>query len=398
MIVMRRIALGIILALGLSGSALGQMCGGGNCVAPTPPVTANNDQIATTAYVQGVLSGGLPLPTGQIFVGSAGGLATPTSTLPAAALPTPTASTLGGIQSLTCAANQWLNTVSTAGVPACAQPSASNLSDGNTGTGTIVHATSPTLVTPTIGVATATSINKMAITAPATSSTLAVANGKTATINNTLTLTGTDGTTIPFGTRTRQVFTSGSGTYTTPANVKYIRVRLSGAGGGGGGSGTTAGTGGAGGASTFSTLSAGGGGGGQGSGLNGGAGGTATGGSVNIAGGSGSSGYTGTSVQGGNGGASASGGTGYGGAPGGGSGTAGAINSGAGGGGASSASTANAGSGGGAGATCEGIITAPAATYSYAVGAAGTAGTAGTGGVAGSAGGSGIVIVDEFYQ
>lgn len=68
----------------------------------------------------------------------------------------------------------------------------------NTGTGSVVRATSPTLVTPTLGVATATSINKMAITAPASSSTLAVADGKTATISNTLTLAGTDATVITF--------------------------------------------------------------------------------------------------------------------------------------------------------------------------------------------------------
>lgn len=41
---------------------------------------------------------------------------------------------------------------------------------------------------------TVTAINKMAITAPASSSTLAVANGKTFTVNNTITLTGTDST------------------------------------------------------------------------------------------------------------------------------------------------------------------------------------------------------------
>ena len=63
------------------------------------------------------------------------------------------------------------------------------------GSGAISLATSPTFVTPTLGAATAASINKMAITAPATSSTLAVADGKTATINNTVTLTGTDSAT-----------------------------------------------------------------------------------------------------------------------------------------------------------------------------------------------------------
>ena len=45
-----------------------------------------------------------------------------------------------------------------------------------------------------------TSINKMAITAPATSSTLAVADGKTLTANKTLTLDGTDSTTQTFPT------------------------------------------------------------------------------------------------------------------------------------------------------------------------------------------------------
>ena len=55
---------------------------------------------------------------------------------------------------------------------------------------------SPSFTTPTLGVATATSINKMSITAPASGSTLAVANGKTFTVNNTITLSGTDNTTI----------------------------------------------------------------------------------------------------------------------------------------------------------------------------------------------------------
>lgn len=56
--------------------------------------------------------------------------------------------------------------------------------------------TSPTLTTPVLGLASATSINKVAITAPATSSTLTVADGKTLTASNTVTLTGTDGVSI----------------------------------------------------------------------------------------------------------------------------------------------------------------------------------------------------------
>lgn len=68
------------------------------------------------------------------------------------------------------------------------------------GSGTVVAmAAGPTFTTPTLGVATATSVNKLAITAPATSSTLTVDDGKTLRASNTLTLTGTDGASVNFG-------------------------------------------------------------------------------------------------------------------------------------------------------------------------------------------------------
>ena len=69
-----------------------------------------------------------------------------------------------------------------------------------TGTGSAVRATSPTLVTPVLGAATATTINKVALTAPSTGSTLTIADGKTLTASNTLTLTATDGSTLAIGT------------------------------------------------------------------------------------------------------------------------------------------------------------------------------------------------------
>ena len=62
----------------------------------------------------------------------------------------------------------------------------------NTGTGSVVRATSPTLVTPTLGVASATTVNKLTITPPATGSTLAIADGKTLTVSNSGTLGGGD--------------------------------------------------------------------------------------------------------------------------------------------------------------------------------------------------------------
>jgi hypothetical protein len=94
----------------------------------------------------------------------------------------------------------------------------------STGTGNNVLATSPTLTTPDIGVATATSVNKLTLTAPATSATLTIADGKTLTCNQTLTLTGTTGTTMTFPstsatiarTDAAQTFT-GVQTMTSPA-------------------------------------------------------------------------------------------------------------------------------------------------------------------------------------
>jgi len=87
-----------------------------------------------------------------------------------------------------------------------------------TGSGAPVRATSPTLVTPALGVATATTINKVTLTAPATGSTLTVANGKTLTASNTLTLTATDGSTLAVGTGG----TLGTAAYT--ASSDYLAV------------------------------------------------------------------------------------------------------------------------------------------------------------------------------
>jgi hypothetical protein len=75
----------------------------------------------------------------------------------------------------------------------------------NTGTGNNVLADGPTLTTPTLGVATATSVNKVTITAPANGSTLTIADGKTLTANNSIALTGTDATTMTFPTTSATV-------------------------------------------------------------------------------------------------------------------------------------------------------------------------------------------------
>jgi hypothetical protein len=84
---------------------------------------------------------------------------------------------------------------------------AGNTSWGSiTGTGAFVLANSPTLVTPVLGVATATSLNKVTITAPTTSATLTLVNGSTLALNGAFTTTfvATANTTatLPTGTIT----------------------------------------------------------------------------------------------------------------------------------------------------------------------------------------------------
>jgi hypothetical protein len=111
-----------------------------------------------------------------------------------------------------------------------ATPSSANLAAAltdETGSGANVFASSPTLVTPTLGVAAATSINKVTITTPATGSTLTILDGKTLAVNNTLTFTGTDASSVAFGAGGTVVYTSGLGSgvatfLATPSSANLI--------------------------------------------------------------------------------------------------------------------------------------------------------------------------------
>jgi hypothetical protein len=103
-------------------------------------------------------------------------------------------------------------------------PSSANLATAitdETGSGALVFATSPSLTTPTLGIASATTINKVTLTAPATGSTLTIADGKTLTASNSITLAGTDSTTMTFPTVSSSVgylnvpINSQSAAYTT---------------------------------------------------------------------------------------------------------------------------------------------------------------------------------------
>lgn len=70
------------------------------------------------------------------------------------------------------------------------------------GTGSVARTQSPSFTTPSLGAATATSINSLTITT--STGTLTIANGKTVTVNNTITLNGTDATafTLPAASTT----------------------------------------------------------------------------------------------------------------------------------------------------------------------------------------------------
>jgi hypothetical protein len=201
-------------------------------------------------------------------------------------------------------------------------------------------------------------------------------------------------------TPTIHTFLSGSGTYTTPTGVQWIKVRACGGGGGGGGSGTSATLGGIGGATFFglnlTTATAG----------NGGSTGTQTAGAgISVGGdlnwGSPLAQGAGASLAD-NGGSPGTGSVLFNGA-----GTAGiaavvgstaTVNTGGGGGGGGGGTGLAFGGGGTAGGCFEKTIGAPAASYPYTVGAGGTAGLPGSTGFAGGGGAAGIIIVEEHYS
>ena len=87
-------------------------------------------------------------------------------------------------------------------------------------TGTAALTQSPTLITPVLGVATATTINKVTLTAPATGSTLTIADGKTLTLTDSLTVQGGGATTLSSaGAYTLTIPATGTAALLATANV-----------------------------------------------------------------------------------------------------------------------------------------------------------------------------------
>lgn len=90
---------------------------------------------------------------------------------------------------LTAADTTNLNTIKLNAFASTTSSELASVISDETGTGFLVFATSPTLTTPILGVATATSINKVTFTQPTTSATLTLATGSTLATSGAFTLT-----------------------------------------------------------------------------------------------------------------------------------------------------------------------------------------------------------------
>ena len=175
---------------------------------------ANNTEFITnTSTANAVLltgtSGSLSNATWTATTGSGDVVRATSPTLVSPILGTPTSGTLSNCTGLPISTG--VSGLGTNIATFLANPTSANLASAvtdKTGSGALVFANSATLVTPTLGVATATSINKVTITVPASNATLTIANGKTLTVSNTLTFTGTDSSSINFGTGGTVAYTS----------------------------------------------------------------------------------------------------------------------------------------------------------------------------------------------
>lgn len=185
-------AVSIVTANGFAGSS-----GGGS----TPALT-----ISTT--ITGILQGNGTAISAATTTGSGAVVLATSPTLVTPALGTPSSGTLTNTTGFPVAQ---LAGAGAGVLTFLATPSSANLATAvtdETGSGSLVFATSPTLTTPTfitpiLGAASATSINGLVITS--STGTLTIANGKTLTVSNSLTLAGTDATTMTFPTTTATI-------------------------------------------------------------------------------------------------------------------------------------------------------------------------------------------------
>lgn len=205
----------------LTSTAL--VTGGGTTTLQTPSATATMDSSGNISTPGTVTSGAGSSEAGAMDLGEGTAAALVANTVthaagtdvPAAGVQYLWGTVAAGTGVLRVTNSSGVMTVTQdAGIQNLAASSSSDLagvlSDEQGSGGGFVRATSPTLTTPVLGVATATSINGLTITS--STGTLTITNGKTASISNTLTFTGTDSSSIAFGTGGTVAYTIANGT------------------------------------------------------------------------------------------------------------------------------------------------------------------------------------------
>lgn len=190
--------------------------------APTAAVDTSTTQLATTAYVinqayaklaSPTFTGTPTLPTGTIGTTQSAGNST--TALATTAFVTTADNLKANLAGPTFTGTVTIPTPFTIGAVSMTatgtQLNYLNAATGTTGTTStnLVYSTSPTLITPALGVATATSINGLIIST--TTGTFTLTNAKTLSVSNTLTFTGTDSSSVAFGAGGTVLYTTGSG-------------------------------------------------------------------------------------------------------------------------------------------------------------------------------------------
>lgn len=114
---------GTIAATSVPASGVSGTLAATNLPSPTATTLGGVESVATTPHqwINSISTAGVPASSQPAFSDLSG-------TLTASQLPTPTSSSLGGVQSVAAVSHQWMNSISTSGVPTLLQPAFSDVS------------------------------------------------------------------------------------------------------------------------------------------------------------------------------------------------------------------------------------------------------------------------------